>query len=253
MKRSTWMSVVLALLLTVGIGQAVGGVYTILDPAGSTLTQAFGVSGNNVVGFYENSGGADYGFLYNALTNSYTVLNPNGATNPGAEATGVDGNNVVGYYYNSSNNQTQGFLYNGSSYTTLNAPGGFATVPSGVSGNSVVGYYDKFQNPITITHGFLYNALANSYTTLDPPGSTYTDATGVSGNNVVGAYNNSSGTQGFLYNGSSYTTLNPTGAAHPNAEALGVSGNSVVGYYYVGGVAHGFLYNALTNSYGSSE
>ena len=58
--------------------------------------------GRNVVGYYENSSQIKYGFLYNGATQTYTTLDPPGASANGdvvSEATGISGGNVVGYYY----------------------------------------------------------------------------------------------------------------------------------------------------------
>jgi hypothetical protein len=62
---------------------------------------------------------------------------------PGAAdtfATGVSGGNVVGYYYENGN--YYGFLYNGSSYTTLTVDSA-GTIAWGISGDDVVGDYDN--------------------------------------------------------------------------------------------------------------
>jgi len=43
--------------------------YTTLDnPAGTGGTYAYGISGNNIVGWYANSSGWQLGFLYNGST-----------------------------------------------------------------------------------------------------------------------------------------------------------------------------------------
>ena len=63
-----------------------------------------------------------------------------------------------------SSGNTNGFLYNGSTYTTLNDPLAVGTVAWGISGNNIVGYYaDSSGNP----NGFLYNG--STWTTLDDP------------------------------------------------------------------------------------
>ena len=102
---------------------------------------------------------------------------------------GISGNNIVGYYLDSSGNY-HGFLYNGSTYTTLNDPLGSLTVAIGVDGNNIVGYYEDSSGKY---NGFLYNG--SSYTTIDDPlGVEGTIANGISGNNIVGHYSDSSGT-----------------------------------------------------------
>jgi len=71
-------------------------------------------------------------------------------------------NNIVGYYQDSSFNN-YGFLYNGSTYTTLADPLGTKTYAYGISGNNIVGLY--MDSSLIIT-GFLYNIGAGTYTTL---------------------------------------------------------------------------------------
>ena len=234
-----------ALLMATTISIQAQYAYFTLNVPGSSYseTYAYGFSGNNIVGSYENSSGFAQGFLYNG--SSYTTLSV-----PGAAATwafGIDGNNIVGYYGNI--NAGQGYLYNGSSYTTLSVPGATWTEAFGVSGNNIVGWY---YNGST-WQGFLYNG--SSYTTLAVPGATWTEPFGISGNNIVGYYANSSGyDQAFLYNGSSYTTLNVPGVSYtagyagvPGAAspcAYGISGNNVVGSYEnSSGQYQGYLYN----------
>jgi hypothetical protein len=108
-----------------------------LSVPGAKDTEAFGISGNNIVGEYDNASG-EYGFLYNG--SSYTTLSVPGASD--TEADGISGNNIVGFYYNGVGNE-QGFLYdiNSQTYTTLSVPGAVKTFAQGISGSDIVGYY----------------------------------------------------------------------------------------------------------------
>jgi len=229
--------------------------YTTLDnPAGTGGTTAYGISGNNIVGWYANSSGWQLGFLYNGST--YTTLTDPLSVNTtmygpvpnGNYAYGISGNNTVGlYYWNAPVNGVNGysgFLYNGSTYTTLSDPLSVSTSAQGIDGNNIVGYYNdsSFNN-----YGFLYNG--STYTTLADPLGTKTYAYGISGNNIVGLYMDSSFNHyGFLYNigAGTYTTLaDPLGVY--GTVAQGISGNNIVGTYFDStGMAHGFLYNGST-------
>ena len=158
-------------------------------------------------------------------------------------AEGISGNNIVGFF--GSESSTRGFLYNGSSYTTLTVPSTLnstlTTWANGVDGNNIVGYY---QNTSGRYESFLYNGT--SYSSLMVPGSLDTYAGGISGNDIVGTYDTtSSGPQGFWYNGSTYTTLSVPGAENnANTHAYGVSGNNIVGSYFdSSGHQYGFLFN----------
>jgi hypothetical protein len=154
---------------------------------------------------------------------TYTTLDDPLGVN-GTIAIGISGNNVVGYYNDSSGNNN-GFLYNGSTWTTLNYPGAVGTVAIGISGNNVVGYY--FVDSSSYAHGFLYDG--STWTTLDDPLGLATIAYGIDGDNIVGYYTDSSSGHGFLYDGSTWTTLNYPGAV--GTVTIGISGNNVVGYY----------------------
>jgi hypothetical protein len=180
--------------------------YTTISVPGASSTWAYGISGNSIVG-------VDF------VTVSSTS------------------NSVTGYY--------QSFLFDGSTYTTLNvpAPSGQGTGASGVSGNNIVGSYPASGG---IYHGFLYNG--SSYTTLDVPGADSTWASGISSNNIVGSYipTGSLGRVGFVYDGSSYTTLSFPGAT--STQAYGIDGNNIVGVYgsSTKGYPIGFVYNGST-------
>jgi hypothetical protein len=142
--------------------------YTTLDdPSGNGGTYAYGISGNNIVGWYANNSAGYFGpineqvgFLYNGSTYT-TLINPlsiqntiQGPVPNGNYAYGISGNNTVGLYYPvAGGGGFSGFLYNGSTYTTLNDPSGNGgTYAFGISGNNIVGvYYDSSGN----ANGFL--------------------------------------------------------------------------------------------------
>jgi hypothetical protein len=126
--------------------------------------------------------------------------------------TAISGSEIVGAYYNTPS-FVQGYVYNGSTYTTLDDPSAVsATVATGVSGSSVVGYYTA-----AASHGFICHGT--SFATLDDPnaGSGSGQGTfiyGVSGNNIVGNYIDSANvSHGFLYNGSGFVTLDDPAAS----------------------------------------
>jgi PKD repeat protein len=170
-------------------------------------------------------------------------------------ASGISGSNIVGHYID-NRELPEGFLYNGTTYTTLEVPNAYLNenYALGVSGTNIVGYYlgdDLFY------HGYLYNGSA--YTTLDDPNANDPDsfngtyAYGVNGHNVVGYYTDGSGyNHGFLYNGSTYANLDDPNAAavaglSGGTYACGISGTNIVGYYVdESGTTQGFLYNGST-------
>ena len=120
-------------------------------------------------------------------------------------------------------------MYDGFTYTTLNAPLGInGTYINGINASGqIVGYY---QDAIAY-HGFSYKN--GTWATIDDPlGVNGTKATGVDGNgNIVGYYYDANLTvHGFIYDGSSYSTLDA-----PNAHSTAIEGISfdgvIVGVY----------------------
>ena len=81
----------------------------------------------------------------------------------GTGVNGISGSNIVGYYYDSSDNY-HGFLYDGSTYVTLDDPlGTMDTTATGISGNKIVGYYEDSS---FITHGFVTSVPEPSFRVL---------------------------------------------------------------------------------------
>jgi hypothetical protein len=160
-------------------------------------------------------------------------------------ASGISGSTIVGYYQNAAG--TYGFLYNGTSYSTLNAPGAHNSGSSGtyafaVSGSNIVGIYNDASGNV---FGFLYNG--SSYSPINVPGSSYTTPFGISGSTIVGYYADASGTFGFLDNGGSYSTITVPGAT--GTYTLGVSGGNISGYYTDAAGYHGFIYSIGTGTF----
>jgi hypothetical protein len=157
-----------------------------------------------------------------------------------SRASAIDGNNVVGSYFDKSGNE-HGFLYNGSTYISLDMPGSVpgTTDALRISGNNVVGEYGQLTGATLHYQTYLYNISTSTYTPINP-GFVATTPTGVSGNNVVGVGGNNSG--GFLYNGS---TFDP---AMTSKFPTAIDGNNVVGpNNTVGGNA--FLYKISTSTF----
>ena len=57
----------------------------------------------------------------------------------GTFSRGIDGSNIVGCYWG-ADVYWHGFLYNGSSWTTLDMPGAKGTYAYGIDGSKIVGY-----------------------------------------------------------------------------------------------------------------
>ncbi len=85
-----------------------GGVFSTVDPAGSTETQLLGLNDNGIADGFAVIGGVQHGILFDSLTNAFTILDP-----PGSTSTTLNGLNdagdVVGFFVDASGN-TDGAL-----------------------------------------------------------------------------------------------------------------------------------------------
>jgi len=100
-----------------GTGPTYGFVYNIMtanftatlsDPDASDATEAEGISGGNIVGYYSDADGHIHGFLYNGT--AYTTLDDPAAGGGATYAYGIDaGGNIVGQYED-ANLTFHGFL-----------------------------------------------------------------------------------------------------------------------------------------------
>lgn len=173
---------------------------------------------------------------------------------PGAHLTfigGIDGSNIVGF--RSSFGDSGHFLYDGTTWTTLNLPAGTGVV-TGVSGDNIVGWYVSsgsflynWTTNITLDfpnayisgidgsnvvggangHGFIYNLDSQTWSTLDYSGAVGTAISGIDGKNIVGRYWDASGTYGFLYDGTTWTILD----LPVPGDIAGISGSNIVTSY----------------------
>jgi hypothetical protein len=81
---------------------------TLDDPDADNNTSANGISGGNIVGYYEDSQGDYHGFLYNVGNQSYTTFDAPG-TDISSNANGIEGSSIVGDFRD-SNSDFHGYL-----------------------------------------------------------------------------------------------------------------------------------------------
>jgi probable HAF family extracellular repeat protein len=188
-----------------------------------------------------------------------TIDNPAAIGTTGTFAQGInDPGQVVGYFYDSAG--LHGFSKTGSSFITLNYPGGpLPTLAEGINNKGhVVGSYSDLSH----NHGFLYSG--GVYTAINDPSATVdTLAQGINNKDqIVGFYQSDTiGApifHGFLYSGGQYITLDDPSS---NLNRIGSSGSAVsttgtvamginnkgniVGYYYFDNSdrAKGFIFS----------
>lgn len=238
--REFVMCIVFALL----VAQGAQGGYTLLDATDPPIwTVAYDIDGTNIVGVYYPVAWYEPSFLYDGSTWS-TLRVPQGILGGfGSYATqtrGIDGSNIVGWYWGwgpRGRIEANGFLYDGSTWTTLCVPDASATYVNGIDGTRIVGAYADDGG----THGFFYDGV--TYAAFDAPGASSTEFWGISGADVVGFYTDSSGdSHGLLFDGLTWITLDVPGAA--DTYAYGIDAGNVVGKYVTAaGRTYGFLYD----------
>jgi len=139
---------------------------------------------------------------------------------------GMNNAGWIAGYWNDWNDLTHGFLNQGGTITSFDAPGAatLGTYATAINdAGLVVGYYyDSNYN----THGFLYNANTQQFIAapIDYPGGSYTALNGINGDaQMVGSYYDGANYQGFLYSNGTFTGT--SGTCGPETVPLGINNN----------------------------
>jgi len=146
------------------------------------------ISGDNIVGTYQLMS-EKVGVIYNIKTATINYINLQAGW---TEAYGIDGDNIVGVNITTehySNPHYHGFLYDGSTWTLLDAPGSTWTEAFAIDGSNIVGVYQSGTRYYT----FLYDG--STWKTLD----TLMNPWDMEGDKIVGSYTDASGSHGFIY------------------------------------------------------
>ncbi|MGO9519251.1 MAG: hypothetical protein ACLPND_19630 [Candidatus Korobacteraceae bacterium] len=218
------------------------GVFTVIDPPGSTLTSPNYIDAEDViVGNFLNASHVTHGFiLYRGHYTTFDV--------PGALATALSGvipsGEMTGFTcladptcetppYESFTVSRRGEI---TSFNPFGAPSSFASGlnPSG----TVVGTYTGSGG---VNHG--YQFCHGTFTSNDFPGSILTFNGGINPQGeIVGFYTDTSNvTHSFLLSDGTYTGFDPPGASYSNAGGINSSG-IIVGFYLdSANVAHGYI------------
>lgn len=177
---------------------------------GTNMTEAYGISGNKVVGVHlVNWEIWSYwqGFIYDGVTMT---------SNAPIYGIGIDGGNIVGGV---SFDNTVGAMYDGENYTFFSVPGSQGTTASDISGNNVVGSYNKDGS----MRGYIYDGT--NYSSLVIDGAYHTQITGIDGDKVSGYYNDDLGNHSFI------GTLAPAAIPEPaSIMMIGLGGLLIAGY-----------------------
>lgn len=218
------------------------GIFTILNPPGTTDSAAYGI---NNAGLVSGSCGSKaqailYGFTYNNGTYSAPIQVPGAA---GTEVSGINNHGQMVGCYNlpGSPDNYHGFVKSGDNLTTFDFPAAVSTVPYGINNNGwIVGYYTDADG---VHHGFA-RLPAGTFMSYDVPGATNTEIYGINDNvelQVAGTYWHSDGYRhGFVMTEGVAVTLAVRDDADTRVLGLNNLGQ-VVGQHKENHVFHGFI------------
>ncbi len=233
---------------------------TPLNINGSTTAMALGVNSAGTVVGTDGNGNA-----FSLSGGVVTTFIPNNGT--AATAFGINDKGTIVGQYTTAGGTVPGFILQGTTVTTINAPSGPNTVNAqGINNNGlIVGFYVGTDNQL---HGFLANASSAVNGSLtgtpitDPtipkvpgePGATFvfSQVLGINDHGIaVGYYGDSTFSQhGYFYNTNTgtYTFLDDPNAAFNNAgveitQITGINNSGeITGFYSdANGVFHGFV------------
>jgi probable HAF family extracellular repeat protein len=228
---------------TIDTSTSTAGPYTSFHPGTFTNTAAAAVSPSGLLAGTYTSGSKTVGFTYQlgatAPSGSVAVktITPPSSTDTEPLAISNNGSYVTGYYYAPTVQDQIGFLYNGTTTTTLSVPTAAGTSPAGVNDSgTVVGTYINAQSN---TVGFVYSN--GSFTDLNVPGSPETNPVAIndSGEIVGYDYDASGDTFGFTYNPitTQFATFSAFGSLNTYVTGLDSTGD-IIGY---DGAGQGFV------------
>ncbi len=228
------------------------GVITTVDAPtsnpGLSQTNLNHLNAAGIVGVnYVDDNGVSQSALYNLNTKIWTLL-PSISGSMGGGANGVNMNGTVVGSYTTADPSLfigyHGFTYNGSTYTTFDAPNsdpvnhlGTAAYDINNAGQVVGWYTDTSGN----SHGYTKNG--SSYQTFDIAGGNNTQIYGENNlGQLVGGYNDSSGNEhGFLMTGSNVATIDYPGSSGTGIDGIDDAGNLTGFYLDAQGNVHGFI------------
>jgi hypothetical protein len=231
--------------------------FTSQNVPGAVQTQAIGVNGSNIVGFWSGTNNgpgqdANYGFFKAVKTAhaQYTVVNgftPNVPTT--AQLLGVNAaQNAAGFYVD-GNGISHGFVYGLSTYTYTQVlvSGAKQVMATGINANNLVcGAYTDAKG---VTHGFLQPLGGGTTVTFSEPGAQITQFLGVNtAGEAVGFYQLTPNdiTHGILYNPANGTLTQldePNGVGGTVINGLNNKGQAVGFYTDAAGNVHGMIIN----------
>jgi hypothetical protein len=219
---------------------------SVANPNDTAFTQLLGINNSSTIAGYWGDGSVvpNHGFTL-VLPNSFTPENY-----PGAAQTQVIGINNTGWtdgFYVDGAGVTHGFTFDGSSFSTVDAPGTAFNQLLGINdGLTAVGYSSTDPTGMTLQMSFREAGGAFTYITGFPVGTGNNQAVGINnGGTAVGFYQDASGTfHGYIATGTTASTFDVSFGGAMGTQAFGINNHDeIVGDYTDStGTMHGFVY-----------
>lgn len=208
--------------------------FTTADYPGADSSLAYDFNSDIVVGsFYTQNG-------ENGLVFSKNSYHPFGFGSPytGIYAINSSGQ-VVGDYYDGSKGLYFGYMYDGSTVTTIAPSGALSSDALDISDSgAIVGDYEDSSHT---SHGFVY--AGGVYTAIDYPGALDTEVWGINASGtIVGTYLDSAfKDHGFQLSHNHFVTINFSLAEQTLVQGINDKG-AIAGSFEVNNATHGFTY-----------
>ena len=131
--------------------------------------QLLGVNDHNIaVGFYNDGSGNSHGYTYNIATNAYSPDIKASATASSTTAAAINNSGEIAGFFTDATG-THGFLDNGGTFTTVNAPGATQTDLLGLNNKGLAVGFDVVNG---VTHGIVFYINSDTFVTLTDPNAT---------------------------------------------------------------------------------
>lgn len=146
---------------------------------------------------------------------------------------------VVGDYYDGSKGLYFGYMYDGSTVTTIAPSGALSSYAFDISDSGVV--VGDYEDSSHASHGFVY--AGGVYTAIDYPGALNTEVWGINASGtMVGTYMDSAfKDHGFQLRNNHFVSINFPIAEQTLAQGINDKG-AIAGFFEVNDVTHGFTY-----------
>lgn len=219
--------------VALGLAKTKAYKFRSVDYPGAIESYVYDYDDGSAVGWAAYPGDDVIAFYFHANTYRFLDALPAASFVHAINASGQ----MVGTYYDSAD-IGHGFLYSGSTFTTIDPPGSTSTSAWGISDvGLIVGFYSDASGG---HNSFLYKK--GTFTTIEYPHAAQTIANGInSAGDIVGYYDDPS--HGFLLKGGTYSSCDFPMAESTEAYGINDAGEIAGTYIDASDVEHGFTYS----------